>query len=316
MEITISVGSMSDDLVVRSSDIPVLMGLDSTEDAWWADEIKRYRSAIIKPPAEYISIAFTEMGLTRERLNQDIDVAVKETRAFSYKRYLEDEARFHSEVFKQLTRQRELPGTIMTAIVKPIVGDHSFPLLNEQEMALRIGDLAGEFVGKIFPYVYQLCLSTTQSRRSRAGQEFELVIEQILKIYGYSYEAQSNVGAARFQELDLAKAVDFLVPSTDAYLSNRPKCAVITAKTTLRERWQQVAEELQRTNVPAIYLLTLDEKITDSVVKNLTKYNITLVVPGGQKDAKFSHIDQVLSFESFFVHDLPHVLAYWKTEEN
>lgn len=307
---------MSDEFVLRRTAIPILTGLDSTEDSWWASEIKRYRSEFIKPPADYIGTAFAEMSLTATELNEDIDAAVRKARSISYRHYLEDEAIFHTEVFKQLTRQRELPRAIMSAIVKPLVGDLEFPLLNEQEMALRISDLAGEFVGKIFPYVYQLCLSTTQSRRSRAGKEFELVIEQIMGIYGYAYESQSNVGTARFEELDLAKAVDFLVPSADAYLSNRPKCAVITAKTTLRERWQQVAEELQRTNVPAIYLLTLDEGVSESIVKKLTKYNITLVVPGGQKESKFSHIDQVLSFESFFAHDLPHVLAYWKTGEN
>ena len=292
--------------------ISVLDVLDQPEMVWWGDEIKSFRNRIVKVPSDYIVAAFTEIGLTVERLNENLDIAISSVRALSYSKYLEDEAKFHAEVFKHLTESRQVPREIMSALVQPLVGDLEFPTLSEKELALKVSNLTGEYVGRIFPYVYQLCLSTTQSRRTRAGREFELVIEHILSVYGYSFEAQSNIGAARFHELDLTKAVDFLVPNTGAYENNRPKCAVITAKTTLRERWQQVAEELQRTNVPAIYLLTLDESITDAVIQRLIRYNITLVLPESEKKAKFADADQVLSFKTFFTRDLPHVLNYWK----
>jgi len=292
--------------------IPVLDVLDEHEKTWWGEEIKNFRSRTVLSPSQYVQAAILEMDLSIERLNINLDSAISETRAVSYAKYLQDEAMFHAEVFRHLTETREVPSQIMSAIVRPLVGDFEFPNLTEKELAITLSDLVGEYVGRVFPYVYQLCLSTTQSRRARAGREFELVIEQIMRIYGYEFEAQSSVGAARFQELDLAKAVDFLVPSAGAYESNRPKCAVVTAKTTLRERWQQVAEELQRTNVPAIYLLTLDESLSEAVVQRLIRHNITLVLPGVQKATKFANVDQVLSFKSFFTHDLPHILDYWK----
>ncbi|MEI7987029.1 MAG: type II restriction endonuclease [Armatimonadota bacterium] len=299
---------------VRDGQVPVLDTLKEVEKAWWTDEIRDFRARIVQPPSHYVRNAFAEMGLTADRLDANMDSAIIQIRELSYSKYLQDEAKFHAEVFKRLTETREIPSAIMSAIVKPLVGDKGFPQLSERDLVAKLSDVAGEFVGRIFPYVYQLCLSTTQSRRTRAGKEFEIVIEQIMAVYNYLFEAQSTIGAARFQELDLAKAVDFLVPSTDAYESNRPKCAVITAKTTLRERWQQVAEELQRTSVPAIYLLTLDDGLSEAVVQRLIRYNITLVLLESEKEAKFSNIDQVLSFKSFFSHDLPHVLSYWKDE--
>jgi hypothetical protein len=33
-------------------------------------------------------------------------------------------------------------------------------------------------------------------------------------------------------------------------------------KTSLRERWQEVAEEIERTKIPEIHLLTVDEDIS------------------------------------------------------
>jgi hypothetical protein len=275
-------------------------------------EIKSLRTQLVQSPTHYVENAFRAMGLTIERLNLDMDSAIREARELSYRKYLEDEAKFHSEILRKLTKNREMPNQIMAAIMKPIIQEQGFLNLPKEDLVLKVSAVSGEYVGRIFPYVYQLCLSTTQSRRARAGREFELVIEQIMKIYEYAYEAQSTVGAARFQELELAKAVDFLVPSTSAYQDNRPKCAVITAKTSLRERWQQVAEELQRTNVPAIYLLTLDEAVTDSVLERLIRYNITLVLLESEKKVKFSTVKQVLSFKDFFTHDLPHTLNYWK----
>jgi hypothetical protein len=45
------------------------------------------------------------------------------------------------------------------------------------------------------------------------------------------------------------------------YEQRRNKTIISTMKTSLRERWQEVAEEIERTKIPEIHLLTVDEDI-------------------------------------------------------
>jgi hypothetical protein len=82
-------------------------------------------------------------------------------------------------------------------------------------------------------------------------------------------------------------------------------------KTTLRERWQEVAEELSRTNVPHIYLLTADTSVTLNVINTMKQYNITLVVYSNEKTNKFSESENVQDFARFFSIEMPHIISYW-----
>jgi predicted nucleotide-binding protein (sugar kinase/HSP70/actin superfamily) len=81
-------------------------------------------------------------------------------------------------------------------------------------------------------------------------------------------------------------------------------------KTSLRERWQEVVEEINRTNIPHIYLLTLDGTITENVMNVLHSHNITIVTYQTIKD-NLSGFDNIMSFEEYFRHDIPHALDYW-----
>ena len=286
----------------------ILDCLDDVERAWWRGEIQSFRKRIVKSPSHYIQEALVINRLTRETIQLDFDQAIFSTRALSYASYLKDESRFHAQVFKHLSEQREIPRLVLEELALKI----NFSSENESSVVVgKIAELTGEYVGRIFPYVYELSLSTTQSRRSRAGKEFEALIEFVLKILEIKFETQAAIGKKRFESTGLGKIVDVIVPGIAEYGNHRQNCAVITAKTTLRERWAEVAEELQRTNVPKIYLLTLDEDISIQTVDLMKQYNITLVMPAKNKDQKFSDNARVLSFEQFFSHDLPHVLSYF-----
>ena len=72
----------------------------------------------------------------------------------------------------------------------------------------------GNFAGSISPYIYQLCLSNTQSRRSRAGKVFEGIIYFLYEHYNYQYESQAKIGKKTFSRLGLGKVVDSVLPST------------------------------------------------------------------------------------------------------
>ena len=84
-------------------------------------------------------------------------------------------------------------------------------------------------------------------------------------------------------------------------------------KTTLRERWQEVVEEIGRSNVPGIYLLTVDEDISEKKVKQIGMHNITLVVLNSVKVLrKMKNEYNVIDFETYFNKDIPEVLNHWK----
>jgi hypothetical protein len=48
-------------------------------------------------------------------------------------------------------------------------------------------------------------------------------------------------------------------------------------KTSLRERWQEVAEEIERTKIPEIHLLTVDEDISKNKAQEMANHNIIVI---------------------------------------
>lgn len=120
-------------------------------------------------------------------------------------------------------------------------------------------NILGEF---IHIYIYKVALSNTNSRRSRAGKTFEAIIYKVYESLNYTYDSQSKVGRKSFTDLGLGKKVDSILPNISAYSKRRNKTIVGTMKTSLRERWQEVAEEIERTKIPEIHLLTADQDIS------------------------------------------------------
>ncbi len=161
------------------------------------------------------------------------------------------------------------------------------------------------------PYLYALDLSTTNSRRSRSGKTFEAIIKFLIKdVYGYPFDDQSTVAEGFFQEQGIGKIVDGIIPGKDSYINNRAKTLIITMKTSLRERWQEVAEEMRRTNIPQIYLLTVDKELTASKLRTMAHQNICVVNYDSVKDQYRDH-SNVISFTEFFNREIPHCLEYW-----
>ena len=124
------------------------------------------------------------------------------------------------------------------------------------------------------------------------------------------YDSQSHLGQRTFSDKGLGKKVDGVVPGMEAFNENRSRCIIATMKTTIRERWQEVVEELNRTNIPSIHLLTLDEGITENVLTLMKNHNITLVTYKSIK-TKFPTFTNVMDFETFFGSEIPHTLEWW-----
>ena len=78
--------------------------------------------------------------------------------------------------------------------------------------------------------------------------------------------------------MGLGKKVDSILPNINCFSRRRNKTIIGTMKTTLRERWQEVAEEIERTKIPEIHLLTVDQEISSSKASEMANHNIVVVV--------------------------------------
>lgn len=171
-------------------------------------------------------------------------------------------------------------------------------LVPEEQVSELTGlDAIGWFVENFPEHTYTLTLSNTQSRRSRAGKEFETIIELILMGANIPMDTQGNIGKNVFVLKGLDKSVDIVSPGTYQYLLNKRDTVLISAKTTLRERWQQVPEEMGRIGAREMFLATLDIGITEEAINILYEANIQLVTTQRNKAENYAHQRSVLSFE-------------------
>lgn len=157
-----------------------------------------------------------------------------------------------------------------------------------------------EFILENSDFIYDLTLSHTQSRRARAGKEFESILELLFASAGIPFETQGSIGEGFTNQTRIGKMVDFISPGALHYLKDKRHTTLISCKTTLRERWQQVVEEIFRSGAREIYLATLDEKIATPTIKQLESANIIIVTTKENKETLYSNLN-VMSFEELLI---------------
>ena len=143
-------------------------------------------------------------------------------------------------------------------------------------------------------------LSISQSRKQRGGKDFEYQIQRLLELAQIPHEVQPR-----------RERADFILPSSDLLQRDRPKAVLLSAKRTLRERWQEVVDELQRVGCPNTYLATTDESFTQNVVGEIGKRNIYLVVWDEVKQRKFAGVAAVVGYSKFIADLTGHFLPQW-----
>ena len=103
------------------------------------------------------------------------------------------------------------------------------------------------------------------------------------------------------------------MPGIKEFNKRRNKTIIGTMKTTLRERWQEVAEEIERTKIPEIHLLTVDENISASKAAEMANHNIVLVTYSWIAESeKLKNQKNIISFEEYLFKELPLVFDFWK----
>jgi len=144
------------------------------------------------------------------------------------------------------------------------------------------------------PEIDRLMLSASQQRKSRAGYSYEHHIEAMLAGGDIPFEKQVIIEAR--------KRPDFILPSLKFISSKKVEAEtglILSAKTTLRERWKQVEREKGNW---ALFLTTVDENIASNVIEDMGSFGVHLVIPESLKNAKeteYSGHRNVLSFREF-----------------
>lgn len=257
----------------KIDEIPVIIDIPKKELDKFDTLIKQYRTKYIRTSQEIVEFALAQnQEYLKQIKSKQVSKCISELREIVWQEYLLDEVNFNAILMRDLHKLLETPKDILEVLLNKNITDKK-----GEELIETVKEICGEYAGRVFPYIYRLSLSNTQSRRSRAGKSFEAIIYKIYENLGYEYDSQSKVGRKTFDTLGLGKKVDSILPNIKCYAERRNKTIIGTMKTSLRERWQEVAEEIERTKIPEIHLLTADESIPKSKAQEMANHNIIVV---------------------------------------
>ena len=297
-------------LSVKKS-LPIITEIPENETKELDNLIKSYRKKYIRTSQAIVDKTFNEnKSFLNEIKNGNVSKSVSQLREIAWKDYLKDEVQFNILLMQELYKFFKTPKYILDALL-----DNNLSNLNNKQLKEQIINICGEYAGRVYPYIYKIALSNTNSRRSRAGKTFEAIIYKVYECLDYSYDSQGKVGRKIFTELGLGKKVDSILPSISAYEKRRNKTIVGTMKTSLRERWQEVAEEIERTKIPEIHLLTADEEIAESKAQEMNNHNIIVVAYDWVSNSEsLKSMKNIISFEEYLFEEIPSILKYWDNE--
>lgn len=297
--------------MTENTTIPVIVEIPSEEQKEFDKLIKSHRKKHIRTSQEIVSKVFNETpSFLKEIEDGKVSNSILALRELVWNEYLEDEVHFNIVLMQDLHIVLKTPKYILEVLVnKDVTG------LPKSELLAEVRKLCGEYAGRVFPYIYKIALSNTNSRRSRAGKTFESIIYKVYEVLGYEFDSQSKVGRKTFTELGLGKKVDSILPNIECYERRRNKTIIGTMKTSLRERWQEVAEEIERTKIPEIHLLTVDENISQSKAQEMANHNIIIVTYDWVANSeKIKSMKNIISFEEYLFEEIPSILKFWEVK--
>lgn len=158
-----------------------------------------------------------------------------------------------------------------------------------------------DFFDKYYNDFWNVFLSISQSRKTRAGGSFERHLKYLFSRLDYPYATQTQLNGR----------VDYLFPNEGVFKKSRTSCLIISVKRTLRERWRQVVGELASINAGKIYIVTQEENISIQKIQEMDKHNINLVVFDEEKEKNFSEHHNVIGFTDLVTIHLPAQKQLW-----
>jgi len=184
---------------------------------------------------------------------------------------------------------------------KRALDDYLKPMLLETDPK----KIRADFLTNHFDELNSFFLSLSQSRKARGGRAFQYIIKDLLNRLEYPFTEESVINGKP----------DFLFPSEEYYRENPVDCIIFTVKRIVRERWRQIVTE--GTRGLGFFLATIDDKVSDNQVHEMSANRIFLVVPQNLKSSIEVYRDapNVISFETFFEDYLDPAVKRWKRSE-
>lgn len=293
--------------MIKLKNIPAIIEIPDEELLKFDSLIKEYRSKYIRTSQQIVELVLlgNEQYLDQIKLKQ-VSKCIAELREIVWQEYLLDEVKFNAILMRDLHKILETPKEILEVLLDNQITDKK-----GDELIESIKEICGEYSGRVFPYIYRLSLSNTQSRRSRAGKSFEAIIYKIYESLGYEYDSQSKVGRKTFDSLGLGKKVDSILPNIKYYAERRNKTIIGTMKTSLRN-WYEIANEIGRQN-PVVHILTADESIPKGKAQEMANHNIIVVTYEWVANSNsLKSMKNIISFEEYLFKEIPFYFNFWK----
>lgn len=294
-------------------EVPIILEIPENEKISFERFIVTQRAKHIRSSQKIVD----EIFLSRPELQKviidtkKVSEIIKMLRENVWNEFLKDEVNFNAEIMKHLHQVLQTPRELLEVLIENNITDKP-----KEELVESVKELCGEYAGRVFPYLYALSLSNTQSRRSRAGKTFEAIIYKLYNLLDYPFDSQNKVGRKIFSDVGLGKKVDSILPGIEKFNQRRNKTIIGTMKTSLRERWQEVAEEIERTKIPEIHLLTADEDISQGKASEMSRHNIVIVAYSWVANgSKLNDARNIVSFEEYFFEEIPNILEYWRKND-
>lgn len=174
----------------------------------------------------------------------------------------------------------------------------------------RRNEIVGKDVGDALVILYDdlwtVMQSRSQSRKSRGGSDFELELQGMLDLCEIPYTAQAT-----------KERTDLILPSQEFFKKDKTKAIVVSAKRTLRERWREVVEELQKARSPNVYLAVAETSggISAQKVDDIWAYSIHLLVWDELKEKDFPDHPGVMGYSQFANAEIPALRRHWPGQQ-
>ncbi len=213
-------------------------------------------------------------SMQTQDIKRSFSEAVNDLQIDAYNLYLKEEA--------------SAAGVAIREVVRPLLGAEP----NSEDVLA--------FFEKNFSILDRFSLRLTQSRRSRAGTAFEVIVSELFDKLSYPYTPQPDISGS---------TPDYVLPNELWYHQYPADSIILTLKRTLRERWRQIVTE---SSSGKYYLATIDEAVSKPGLQQMMQRNVTLVVPEAIKKKKYFDALNVISFEIFFEDHLDPAMLRWE----
>ena len=124
--------------------------------------------------------------------------------------------------------------------------------------------------------------SHSQSRSSRAGKSFEVIVGKLLGIAGIHSEP-----VGRKDKKTKMSRIDLVIPDRKTAVETPDKAHFLSLKTSLRERWKQVSQEQRPGQRTHLVTLLQKEILPNETAQEIVNDGIFLYVPDRVKDDRF-----------------------------